>query len=532
MRGETLCLAVKRLSFHKNADGRRERDDQGLVMRNFLGNALLALVSILFCVVMAEGATRVIDGLPPISLDLPENTGALGVDTTVAHLDAVPLAEGIKRELFFSDPPPLPNRTKPPKEWIELDAKIPRSQAFERERELNSFKIWDMFKAWNSVLVGDPCKHSYFKSAPGKLFIYDPPDGKPRPNFRFLPNASAPDGLVTNAFGWRGRPVPFKRSPRTVRIVFVGASTTAEIHHYPFSVPEYVDNWLNRWAAERKLDIRFEVLNAGRESIGSSEIAAVVRQEVAPMRPDLVVYYEGGNQLHLATVVKDVPKGDPKPEGLMARWLRDIAPFSALARRAAALTGGSEWPKPDYKIEWPQGLDEADPDITRSDLPVNLSTILGDLDSIRAELAKVDSELAVGSFHWLAKDGLELNAIRHKPILENLNVSYFPFRYRDLERMTTFENRVFAKYTKERGIPFIDVARYMPFDPDLFVDATHNTEPGIRLRAWIVLQQLLPVIEKNLASGAWPKPVPDMGEVHPAFTVPPREITFDCRKSN
>jgi hypothetical protein len=53
----------------------------------------------------------------------------------------------------------------------------------------------------------------------------------------------------------------------------------------------------------------------------------------------------------------------------------------------------------------------------------------------------------------------------------------------------------------------------------------------VRLRAWIVLQKLLPLIEQRLASGAWPKPVPAMGDVHPAFRTPPREITFQCKAS-
>lgn len=497
-------------------------------MRGYLVNGLLAFFSVLICIVMAEVAVRIIDGLPATSVDLPQYSGAAGSDTTAAHLDEVPRAAGVGRELFFSDPPPLPNRTRPPHEWLELYRKIPTITSFASEGIEMAFKPWDLFKAWNSAVVGDPCRHPYFKNAPGKLFVYDPPNGQTKPPFRFLPNATTPDRLVTNAFGWRGAPVPFRRSEKTVRIVFVGASTTAETHRFLFSGPDYVGNWLNRWAAERKLDVRFEVLNAGRESMGSSEIAAIVRQEVAPMRPDLVFYYEGGNQLKLSTVVKDVPKGVPEPGGLLERWLRDMASYSALARRAATLTGGKEWPKPDYKVDWPKGLDESDPDLTRSDLPVNLNTIMRDLDSIRADLAKVDSDLALGTFHWLAKDGLELDAVRHKPILENLNMNYYPFRYRDLERLTAFENRVFAKYAKEHGLPLVDVARYMPYDPDLFADASHNTQPGVKLRAWIVFQQLLPIVEKRLASGAWPKPVPIMAETHPAFTVAPREITVAC----
>ncbi|WP_164125964.1 hypothetical protein, partial [Stenotrophomonas maltophilia] len=67
-----------------------------------------------------------------------------------------------------------------------------------------------------------------------------------------------------------------------------------------------------------------------------------------------------------------------------------------------------------------------------------------------------------------AKDGLQLDANRHKPLVEGLNVRLYPYRYRDLERMTVFENRVFEKYAKEHKLPFIDVAGLMPHDPELF----------------------------------------------------------------
>ncbi len=497
-------------------------------MRKLVGNTLLTGLTVVFCLLLTEIGIRVIDGLPVLPVMLPGRGGAIGTDTTASHLGNIPLANGVDRAWFAAEPPPLPNRTTPPQEWIDLDKQLLRTPNFNFTGQI-PFKSWDLFKAWNSAFVGDVCKHTYLRGAPGRLYVYDPADGQPRPFFRFLPNATAPDGLVTNAFSWRGPPVQFQKAPKTVRIVFVGASTVAEIHHYPFSVPEYVGYWLNRWAEARKLDVKFEVLNAGRESIISVDIAGIVRQEVAPTRPDLVVYYEGNNQLQLSTVVKNVPTGIPLPAGDVAQALRRAADYSAVARRAEGFTSGAEWPKPAYELTWPQGVDEQNPDITRTDLPVNLTTILGHLDSIRADLAKVDSEFALSTFHWLAKDGLVIDALTQKPLLENLNVGYFPFRYRDLERMTTFENRVFTKYAATHGIPLVDVARYMPYDPELFTDATHNTPPGVKLRAWVVLQQLVPVVEKRLASGAWPKPVPVMGDTHPAFTVPPRVIKVDCK---
>jgi hypothetical protein len=120
-----------------------------------------------------------------------------------------------------------------------------------------------------------------------------------------------------------------------------------------------------------------------------------------------------------------------------------------------------------------------------------------------------------------------LNPIRHRAILEYLNHGYAPFRYGDMERLAAFENRVFEKYAGENKLDFIDVARLMPFDPDLYVDAIHNTYAGERLRAWVFFQQLVPLVERHLASGAWPRRIPPSDKPAPAFA--PRPLAFTCR---
>jgi hypothetical protein len=89
--------------------------------------------------------------------------------------------------------------------------------------------------------------------------VYDPADGQASPPYRFYPDVTLPDWLVTNQIGWRGRPVQVPRGNKTVRIVFVGASTTVDAHHVPFSYPEFFGHWLNQWATSKHLDVRFEV---------------------------------------------------------------------------------------------------------------------------------------------------------------------------------------------------------------------------------------------------------------------------------
>lgn len=510
-----------------------------------VGNLLLIVVSVVLSTAVAELVVRIIDERPILWWPMPEKIGAATVSDAI--LDRTPRAAGVERAWFLRDPPPLPNRSAASDEDERLFRDLEKSLPAD-----SIYRPSDLFKAWNSVFAGDPCQNRLLRSAPGVLQLYDPPDGAGVPVYRFLPNTTTSSYLVTNQIGWRGKPIPEHRRPRTIRIVFVGSSTTIDFHHFPFSYPEFVGHWLDLWAAARHPDVHFEVLNAARESNVSTDIAAVVHTEVLALRPELVIYHEGGNQFDLESLVEKVPSGSAVRPPLPPRsstWLQHAARYMALAGRLGAAVGyvasdldGREWPKPDYRLMWPPGLDEFDPDIDYPNfpanlelgypgLPVNLNVILHDLDRIRDDLATVGGELGVSTFLWMVKDGLVLNPIRHRYIIELLNVTKYPFRYRDLERLATFQNRVLAAYAKRRGLPLLDMAGDMPFDPDLFTDAVHTNYAGTRMRGWVTLQQLIPVIERHLADGSWPRPAaatPDL----PLPTFTPRRVTFSCAKTN
>ena len=502
-----------------------------------LKNLLLVCISVALCLLAAEVIVRLLDGYDVGTLRLNTPTGPAHVGADL--VDRIPRATGVERAWFFDDPPPLPNRRPVPEAWTRLYRSIQ-----DKNPGLLDFRAADMFKAWNAVFAGDPCTSRHLRGAPSRLFVNDPADGKATPPYRFLPDATLPSGLVTNQIGWRGAPIETPRGPKTVRIVFVGASTTVDAHFQPFSWPEFVGYWLNRWAETKHLPVRFEVLNAGREGISSPDIAAVVHTEVLPLRPDIVVYYEGANQFRPASVVEDLAKeaaNGPSPteaaSSRLASWLATAARYSAVAGRVEAAVGaaigaatsagdGREPPKPDYRLAWPAGLDEQDPDLAHPRLPVRLGEIQRDLDRIRADLAGIGGEFALSSFFWLVKDGLTLDPIRHKYILQQLNVANHPTRYRDLERLAAFQNRVFAKYAQTHGLAFIDIAGATPFEPDLFVDAIHTNPAGSRVRGWVVFNQLLPIVEKRLADAAWPRPP---GAPSPLPTFTPREIVFSCK---
>jgi hypothetical protein len=499
-----------------------------------LADTLLVLVSLLVSVFGAELVVRALNGQPLLAFPLPDPVGSASVKP--GQLEQIKLADGVNRAWFERDPPPLPNRATPPADWQKIFNEM------QEHPTNNEFQPFDAFKAWNSAFAGaDPCRHRFLKLAPGMLYLYDPADGQPLPPYRFPPNVTLPDRLVLNQMGWRGAPIEVPRGPKTIRIVFAGSSTVIDGHWVPYSYPEFVGSWLNMWAQAKKLDVHFEVLNSARESNISTDIAHIIHTEVLPLRPDLVVYYEGGNQFRPESIVETVPTGTPqRPPGAGANvapeWLRAASRWSALAGRLQAAIGlassdmdGKEWPKPDYKVVWPSGLDEQDPDLNYPNLPVSLNTIQRDLDGIRGDLGGIGAEFALSSFAWMVKDGLVLDPVRHRYILEQLNVSNYPFHYRELERLAAFQNRLFAKYARVHDLTFVDVAGQLPFDPDLFRDALHTSYAGTRMKGWITLNALIPLIEKHLADKSWPRPMPDPQP--PLPTITPRKITLDCKAS-
>ena len=320
-----------------------------------LKNVLLFLASIVVSILVAEAAVRYIDGYPMFAMPLGNPEGSATVDP--AMLDKFPLAAGVDRKWFFSEPPPLPNRRKVDPEWQRLFHYIEQHNVGGMD-----FRPADVFKAWNSAFAGDPCKHKFLRHAPGMLYLYDPPDGEaaaalPLPARRHAAHRAGdqPDGLARCARSrCRAGPRPSASSSSAPR-------PPSAPPHLPFSYPELVGYWLNRWAESKKLAVHFEVLNAARESIVSTDNVAIVKNEVAPLRPDLVVYYEGGNQFELHSIVDKVPPRVGRAQGAAGStavpgWLQAASRYSAIAARVRAAIGmagssqdGREWPKPDYR---------------------------------------------------------------------------------------------------------------------------------------------------------------------------------------
>lgn len=508
---------------------RRRRQVLWLGPTVFIATSLTLLIA-------SEILLRLIVGHPliPVQIAGYNLAGAGSTRDMIPFVDAGPNEFGTQREWINQGPPPLPGRDEP-------DAELLKWQKTAHDSGWKGLKV-NLYRQWNAEWMrrygcepGSP-----IEAIPIPVHEFDAPNDSLVPMFRYLPGRTTPLGMRTNRFAWRGPELPLDKPPGTVRLAFVGASTTVGTFSCATSYPEYVIHWLNLWAESEGLDVRFDGINAGREGMTSRNIAAIVRSEILPMEPDLIFYYEGVNQLRRwishEESLGDIPRQTPPKTSLARRILIDATGYSLLAGRLQFfLSGldrtGLESVKPPHEISWPTGVSESDPDPFDPELPFGLAIIMQDLDSIVRMAAAHGSELALASFVFLVEEDMKLDRWKGSRIENFYNTTLWPLTYAEIRRVADFENRVFHSYARKRIVAFVDLAEHYPQDQTLFMDGVHFTCDGIRLQAWIVFQKLLRLVRSRIEDGQWPSPDQEPLTTHPGI-APPRLIEDRCVESS
>ena len=369
------------------------------------------------------------------------------------------------------------------------------------------------------------------EGAPETMRVFTTGRTGPYPAYRYPRDVTLPSGLVLNRFGWRSQELEQIKPANTLRIACIGASTTVGDHALPFSYPELLGHWLQLWLDQRGFELTVEIINAGREAIRSTDIAAALVHEVLPFSPDVVIYYEGSNQFDPGPLVQVEPSNLSKPAtgAPEATWLGSAAKYSALVQSLHGVLLRNrtllEPTKPAQRFLMPKSA-QPQPDAARADY-LSLKTILGDLDTIRSSCEAQGSLFAMCSFVWMVPTGEELNAQQHHGIYGMLNDRLWPITYENVARAATLQNQVYRGYADSHGVPFFDVVARMPRDPDLFSDPLHNTSLGTRVRAWIVFEALTATIAEDLETRRLPRNS-DQDVAAPPFLQPAEVRQLDA----
>ena len=114
-----------------------------------------------------------------------------------------------------------------------------------------------------------------------------------------------------------------------------------------------------------------------------------------------------------------------------------------------------------------------------------------------------------------------LNRTIHDGLYRYWNRQMWPYTYADIAKFSHLQNRIYETFCHNSGSIFIDLAALYPLNPHLFLDGVHTTNAGTKLRAWIVFNQLVPILDKKLSSGELPKEARQTLDVHPVLDKEP-----------
>lgn len=424
------------------------------------------------------------------------------VASAPAESAAPPNLTETEKQWFRSDPPPLP-----PHATVEDHAR--------RLKQAGNTLAFCLFN--EHYLKNDPTALSgnlKFLTSLDSVYTFKAPEGSLHPPYRFPLAVTMPDLLTTNKFGFRGPEIDFVKPARTIRIACVGSSTTVSCHSDPYSYPEYLEHWLNLWSRARGFDCRFEVLNAARSGIDSTHIAAVIKYEVLPLDVDYVIYYFGSTSFTDPAVFQCAQRG--KFKNPLKSWLERLEVTKRLHRVMLAPGGVLAEPKkPVQELVFPDGLDEMNPQRERLGNIMYLNDALDNLDHMLADSRASGTRFIMTTFSWLAFDGMKLDWNKQMAMYIALNQDYWPASYANMARLNALQNRVYNAWARAHDVDLLDVAGQMPQDTDLYFDGCHTTIAGTRVRAWTVFQSLLPILERDMASGQLPRPSKQQGTVHP-----------------
>lgn len=497
--------------------------------KSLVQNTLLVVVSVLLMLALCEYSLRTVAGavlLPAGSSDTPISD---------RQLNAISLPKGMDRTWFREDPPQI---VRDPRKASPAAAELYETYNQRGVYPSQSFYVWNKAFVEKRICLKNDYVFGRYGDLANDLKVFPPQNGVPYPRYRHPPNTLTPSGLQTNRYGFRGPELAPQKDSKTIRIAFLGASTTIARHSFSFSYPEHFGHWLNLWLSSNNSLLKVEVINAGREGIGSSDIAAIFEQEVLPLAPDYVIYYEGANDLQAGSDLLGSFgrfKSYPREELLPKKWVQ----FSSVAKliddfyRIRIVPILAEWRRPHKKLIFPAGVDEVEPDIDRSNLPGNVSSILDNLRHISAVSEKSGVRFLVSSFVWLDGSEPEImnNQTRHREILSQVNRVFWPLSSPDIRRLVDFQNRAFQRFTTSKKLGFMDIAGALPRDPNLFTDGIHFTPEGVRVQAWVALAQFIPYFKRDLERGFVPnKRLPAMKvDAVPSTTI--QSYSANCSAS-
>jgi lysophospholipase L1-like esterase len=297
----------------------------------------------------------------------------------------------------------------------------------------------------------------------------------PRLNLR-VPVAGFSDGRVkVSALGFRGPEIVVPKPANTLRVAFLGASTTwcAEVSSNDHVWPHLVVQDLER-AFRHK---RFDYVNAGVPGYTLESIRKSLEYRVAPLAPDVIVIYEAANDLSGEMRRLAASRGLIVSERIeVVSWPSRYSLLWYLVEKNLRLIAAQQIAKsPDRRLEFdPRSIGQA----YRSDLVQLIRTA--------QRHAKV---VAVATFSVQPRED---QSEERQMDASSSALFYIPFLHpRSIVAAYRRYNDIVREVAMETDAVLIEGEDDIPGDPAHFTDSVHFTDSGSRAMATRVSDALV-----------------------------------------
>jgi lysophospholipase L1-like esterase len=294
----------------------------------------------------------------------------------------------------------------------------------------------------------------------------------PHPYLSYSPNPNYRNGLTFhNSLGYRNNEFPLEKPDGVYRIVALGGSSTYDVRIADNA--QIFTAQLEKLLQEEYGYQQVEVINAGVPGYNSWEILVNLEFRVLDLNPDLVIIYEGTNDVHTRLVEPFAYRGDNS--GRRQAWQAPPVAFwehSALLRIAARRMNFTRQvsvddfvSSPTY-VSWPYefrltGGEEEAVEILRENPPIYFRRNLENMIAVARE-HQVQIMLAT----WASspnRGDYAAQAYYQQAFAEN--------------------NQVVIEVADSHDVPLFDFAGVMSPDEQYWADGRHSNESGALLKA-------------------------------------------------
>lgn len=281
--------------------------------------------------------------------------------------------------------------------------------------------------------------------------------------------------ISINSLGFRGPEIPATKPRGTIRLAFLGASTTfgAEVSSNEATWPHLV--W-QRFQQEFPGQ-RFDYVNGGVPGYGLDSSLKNLMARVAPLRPDVIVIYDATNDLSANSYAL------ARAQGLISE--RPDRQRSWLARYSLLV----------YLIEVNLNIAEnrraAESETRRLtvDAPRLAAPFRADMVALLAAARAIAPVVAVGTFATQFREDQP-----QQQQLKGASTSLYYMPYMSMAGLLkgfAAYNEVIRELARADGVVLIESADAIPGDPAHFRDSVHFTDSGSAAMAQVVGDTLI-----------------------------------------